>query len=273
MTLARQEPVEIEPMVTLPLEDPGVVIERATAWANHLMAVVEQRQMYKLISGKKYLMAEAWELIAAFDQAGYLPEQPIPITDGAEILGYTVRVNLVKHGETLSAGIMPCYFTDFPCRGKQGGDKHKAAMSAAQTWALSKAGRMRYAFVAKMAGYEPTPADEMDASHNAPPAQEEHRAAPPTQQRPGQCPLHLMRDSRAAGPKKKMGHPIPGSKPLQWCYADERAEPTLVDAADPENATAPIVERPEPTGEDSQEAIDAEYEAHLRGEARRVGQR
>jgi hypothetical protein len=39
-----------------------------------------------------------------------------------------------------------------------------AIMSHAQTRAIGKAGRMAFAFVIKAAGYQPTPAEEMDAT-------------------------------------------------------------------------------------------------------------
>ena len=72
--------------------------------------------------------------------------------------GYIAKVNITKDGAVVASGIMPCGFDDFPCRGKDGTAKHKAAMSAAQTWAGAKAARMRYAWVAVLAGFEPTPA-------------------------------------------------------------------------------------------------------------------
>ena len=56
---------------------------------------------------------------------------------------------------------MSCGLDEFPCRGKEGEGKHKACRSAAQTWATSKAYRLKYSFIAKLGGYEPTPAEEM----------------------------------------------------------------------------------------------------------------
>jgi hypothetical protein len=67
----------------------------------------------------------------------------------------------VKNGEVISTGEMPCGFDDFPSKGKTGIAQHRACVSAAETWAIAKAGRDKYAWVVTLAGYAPTPANEM----------------------------------------------------------------------------------------------------------------
>jgi len=81
-----------------------------------------------------------------------------------EVIGYQARVQLWKDGVVVGGAIMPCYFTENCCKGKEGDAKHKASMSAAQTFATSKAYRMNYSYIAILAGYEPTPAEEMMGS-------------------------------------------------------------------------------------------------------------
>lgn len=51
----------------------------------------------------------------------------------------------------------------FPVQGKAGREKDKAAKSTSQTWAGAKACRMAFSFVAVLAGYEATTAEEMTA--------------------------------------------------------------------------------------------------------------
>ena len=41
-------------------------VAQATEWADALMGVVNARQLYVEVGGKRYLMVEAWELIGAF---------------------------------------------------------------------------------------------------------------------------------------------------------------------------------------------------------------
>ena len=140
---------------------PQVVVEGATEQARVLMDVVTKRKLFSEIDGKQYLEAEAWEIILAFNKAHPVPEWVRPIMEDGQITGYVSRVNIMQNGQVVAAGEMPCGFDDFPCRGKEGAAKHRAAMSAAQTWALSKAARMKFAWVAVLGGYAPTPADEI----------------------------------------------------------------------------------------------------------------
>ena len=143
--------------------EPADVVALAKKQASALMDVVEDRKLYQVINDKKYLVAEAWETIGAFNRVFGETDWVRPIRNEAdEITGYEAKVDLVgaegtKHG----SGVMVCGFDDFPCRGKEGTAQHKAAMSAAQTWALSKAYRMNYSWVVVLAEYEPTPAEEM----------------------------------------------------------------------------------------------------------------
>lgn len=141
---------------------PQEVVENATTQAKLLMDIVEKTQCFQIISNKKYLQVEAWETIGAFNRINAQTENMEPIIKDAEIIGYRATVQLWRGGEVVGGAIMPCYFTENCCKGKEGDAKHKAAMSAAQTFATSKAYRMNFSYVAILAGYEPTPAEEME---------------------------------------------------------------------------------------------------------------
>jgi hypothetical protein len=137
-------------------------IELATYWAEKLMDVVEKRNMAKNIGGKKYLEVEGWQVVGELSGVTPIVEWTRPWMDGDKKVGYEARVQLVdREGRVVSAGESSCGFDAFPCRGKVGSEQEKAARSAAQTWAASRAYRMKFSFVAKLAGYEPTPAEEM----------------------------------------------------------------------------------------------------------------
>ena len=54
---------EIAPIVEA---TPAQKVAQATEWADALMGVVNAKKLYLDVSGKRYLMVEAWELIGAF---------------------------------------------------------------------------------------------------------------------------------------------------------------------------------------------------------------
>jgi len=149
---------------------PAEVVDGATTQAKLLMNIVEQTKCYQEISGKKYLQVEAWETIGAFNRTHAETADISPIfrananviTKGeGETIGYQARVQLWKDGEVVGGAIMPCYFTENCCKGKEGDAKHKVCMSAAQTFATSKAYRMNFSYVAILAGFQSMPAEEI----------------------------------------------------------------------------------------------------------------
>ena len=137
-------------------------IELAKHWSSRLMEIVEQCDMRTIIGDKKYLEVEGWQLIGEFANVRDVIEWTRPWIVDNELKGYEARCNIVNEmGEVITSGESSCGFDAFPCRGKEGSEKDKAARSAAQTWAISRAYRNRYGYVAKLAGYEAVPAEEM----------------------------------------------------------------------------------------------------------------
>lgn len=151
-----EKAVAIRPDLT-----PSEVIENATTQAKLLMNIVEQTGCFQLIAKKKYLQVEAWETIGAFNRTHAETESISQIVTDGQVIGYQAKVQLWKDGQVIGGAVMPCYFTENCCKGKEGDAKHKACMSAAQTFATSKAYRMNFSYVAILAGYQPTPAEEM----------------------------------------------------------------------------------------------------------------
>jgi hypothetical protein len=138
-------------------------IEIATHWAKRLIETVERCGMATKMGGKTYLEAEAWQMIAEFAHVTPVVEWVRPWKDDNEaLIGYEARVKLVNaEGQEIGAGESSCGLDAFPCRGKQGTEKDKAAKASAQTWAISRALRNKFSFVAKLAGYQAVPAEEM----------------------------------------------------------------------------------------------------------------
>jgi hypothetical protein len=246
------QPIEAE----LRHPEPEEVVEVARRQADVLIKLVEDRGLFLEIEGKRYLFAEAWETIGAFNQvsANTVWVKAV-LGDGGETVGYDALVNLIStvDGSVRGSGIMRCGLDDFPCRGRQGTAQHKAAMSAAQTWALSKAYRMNFSFVVVLAGFQATPADEMAGT---PPSQAV------IQQEGTMCPLHpgmpLRWNTNAKG--SWWSHKLGGG----WCNPKGLAPPA---SAKPEPAKRSDVESPE----EAEVAFLAELTEPLPEDAERWG--
>jgi hypothetical protein len=182
---------------------PAEVIAQATDWANHLMDIVSRSKLAVEINKKQYLPVEAWQIVGAFAGIKATTEWVREIRDEGKLTGYEAKVHLVRNGEVVGSGIMPCGFDEFPCRGKQGYARNKAAMSSAQTWATGKAYRQNFSWVVVLAGYQPTPLEEIkEGGNDKPPASAPQRPSTPTtgttQAKPQQarpvssvkCPVH-----------------------------------------------------------------------------------
>ena len=216
MTLARQDEGQIEiSQANLPVyENPAEVVKRSGQWASALMEAVEQQKMYADMSGKKYLEVEAWQLVGMFANAHAVAQEPTPIEKDGEITGYLCTALVYQNDAVIGQGTMSCGLDAFPCRGKQGSEKNKAAMSAAQTWAISKALRNKFSFVAKLAGFEGTTADEMRGNDGAVFGGNSADF----------CPAHDQ-SWRPAGKTKELMHIVEGEKGARggnvWCKKDD----------------------------------------------------
>ena len=216
MTLARQDEGQIEiSQANLPVyENPAEVVKRSGQWASALMEAVEQQKMYADMSGKKYLEVEAWQLVGMFANAHAVAQEPTPIEKDGEITGYLCTALVYQNDVVIGQGTMSCGLDAFPCRGKQGSEKNKAAMSAAQTWAISKALRNKFSFVAKLAGFEGTTADEMRGNDGSVFGGNSADF----------CPAHDQ-SWRPAGRTKELMHIVEGEKSKTgknvWCKKDD----------------------------------------------------
>lgn len=162
--LALQSPAPTPPSLQDRKQETDLIIQQATYWAKSLMDIVEKCGMSKNLGGKKYLEVEGWLMISEFAHVKAVVEwvREWKDTDESILKGYEARVQLFNDaGEIVGAGESSCGLDAFPCRGKQGTEKDKAAKSAAQTWATSRALRNKFSYVAKMAGYQAVPAEEM----------------------------------------------------------------------------------------------------------------
>ena len=143
--------------------DPDAVVANGGRWATALKDVMEKQKMYAIIQGKQYPEVEAWQMVIAFANLSPVTQFVEPIYEKDEIVAYGAQVNLLnQEGVVVGGGYASCGMEGFVTQGKKGWDRNRAAQSAAQTWAVSKAGRSKFSFVVKMAGYEGTPAEELN---------------------------------------------------------------------------------------------------------------
>jgi len=203
---------------------PKDVVTNATEQARLLMDIVDKTGCFKMISGKKYLQVEAWETIGAFNRVHAVTEYIAPIMRDGDLVGYDAKVILINHeGQEVGGAVMPCYFTENACQGKEGDAKDKAAKSAAQTFATSKAYRMNYSYVAILAGYQPTPAEEMTG--------EAPDDRPASQPKGHYCTQHQVVFFKR-GKMQKFAHPIGDTG--QWCNEGDDIEPDREHVASPD---------------------------------------
>jgi hypothetical protein len=156
----QQQPVHANLFHT---DDPIKVLEKASVVAKALVHLSDKQGLIANVKGKKYPQVEAWQTMGAMLSLSTVTEWTKPI-DG----GWEARVVLHnRHGQVIGAAEAQC--TKF--EQSKGNWADYALRSMAQTRATSKAYRSNLAFVMVLAGYEPTPAEEMDAIHA--PAQEQ----------------------------------------------------------------------------------------------------
>jgi hypothetical protein len=123
--------------------------------------IVEQK-LYVRIQNKNYVEVEGWQFAGA--ATGIMPVvksvERIDTKDLTEIkYRAEVRLKRLVDGSTVGYGVALCSNKE---RNKTTFEEYAVA-SMAQTRAVSKALRNNFAWLMKMAGYEATPAEEMDS--------------------------------------------------------------------------------------------------------------
>lgn len=134
------------------------IVEEGRQRAKQLMDIVSKNKWMKNIQGKDYLQLEAWETLGKF----YGLTARVLSTEYVEmgnIKGFDAVVEIVNNeGSVLGRAEAGCY-TD---EKKWGNSDLFSLKSMAQTRATGKAFRLMLSWVVVLAGYQPTPAEEMD---------------------------------------------------------------------------------------------------------------
>ena len=149
---------ELEPAPAANLfraDDPVQVVQRATEVADALKDVIASRGMITKIQGREHVGVDGWQVLGAMIGVTAVCEWTRPMQDGweARVLAQTLD------GRVIGAAEAQCTRTE-----KMWSKRDDYALrSMAQTRATSKALKGPLGFVVKLAGFEPTPADEMPA--------------------------------------------------------------------------------------------------------------
>lgn len=146
-----------EDTMPTPTIDAASVVAKAVEVANLLAPVLREKGLIANISGKEYVMAEGWTMLAAMmgHSVGTDGTRPVEIDGHA---GFITHAKVYDFdGEVVGSADGLC------TRGERSWSKRDdfALSGMAQTRAISRALRQRFGFVIRLAGYEPTPAEEM----------------------------------------------------------------------------------------------------------------
>jgi hypothetical protein len=136
---------------------PNTIINEAQEMATALYHVVEKQHLYMDISGKKYLQLEAWQLLGKFCTVRGFIESVHPV-EYFGINGFEARAIIMDSADKKIADVEAVCMRDEPT---WEGKPLFQLKSMAQTRALSKAYRSCLSFIVSIAGYSPTPLEEM----------------------------------------------------------------------------------------------------------------
>ena len=158
------EPLELEASVVkaepaLPMNLFGAstaagIVLKATEYANALASVIRAKHLYKTIGQKNHVFVEGWTLCGSMLGVFPVCTWTRPVEGGWE-----ARVE----ARTLSGAVVGA--AEASCLRAESNWKNRddfALRSMAQTRATSKAMRLPLGFIVVLAGYEGTPAEEMD---------------------------------------------------------------------------------------------------------------
>lgn len=139
--------------------DPDQQLAYASKASKALVSVISQKPKKVMINGEQYLEFEDWQTLARFYGAtvGIEWTKAVERADKDKVWGYEARAVVYLKGEVISSAEAMCLRDE---RNWQNRDEF-ALRSMAQTRAMAKALRNVLSWVAVLAGFKPTPAEEM----------------------------------------------------------------------------------------------------------------
>jgi hypothetical protein len=140
-------------------DEPAEVVRAATKVADALAQVIEDKQLFKVISGKKHVLVEGWTLLGTMVGVFAVLDGDPSEVEVNGVKGWRATVKAVRgDGSVVGRASALCLRSEQNWRNR---DEY-AVMSMAQTRATSKALRQPLGFVMTLAGYAATPEAETD---------------------------------------------------------------------------------------------------------------
>ena len=149
-------------MPILPLQ-PGEVVEQATIAAQTLKKVLEGKAKKVVINGEQYLEFEDWQTLGRFYGYTAAATETTEIWREGKLIGFAAKAVVYQNGQIASNAESSCMRDEPNWKTRP----EFMLKSMAQTRACAKALRNVLAWVAVLAGYKPTPAEEMDGLNGA----------------------------------------------------------------------------------------------------------
>lgn len=137
---------------------PAEVVEQATTAAQTLKKVLESKKKKVVISGEQYLEFEDWQTLARFYGYTVGSTETTEIWREGKLLGFSAKAVVYQNGQISSQAEASCMRDEPNWKARP----EFMLKSMAQTRACAKALRNVLAWVAVLAGYRPTPAEEIE---------------------------------------------------------------------------------------------------------------
>jgi hypothetical protein len=143
--------------------DPNFLLGQASRMATALAKLVQQRQLYKMISGRKYILCEGWTALASLN--GVTPHE-VSVTELDGVYVAVVELRRMSDGQVIARASAECGAPDeLDRQGKPVWSTRPryARRSMALTRATAKACRLAFSWIVALAGMEfsTTPAEEV----------------------------------------------------------------------------------------------------------------
>lgn len=145
---------------SLSIHNPVEIVKTASEIATALADIINQKELYSIIPSRgkklKYVRCEGWTTMGAMLGVVPIEEYCRPLPDNK---GFEAKVKLlrVKDGGQVGAASAECTYDE-----DNWSDRDSYSLrSMSLTRATSKAFRLSFSWIIKLAGFEPTPAEEM----------------------------------------------------------------------------------------------------------------
>lgn len=163
------EPVSASGTMTgaLIASTPEQIVPRASFIAKQLAEIVRQTNASVMIGGRAHVKVEGWTTLLAMMQVQPEIEWSRPLLGADGEIAYEARVALIHWPTSKRVGSAEAEASSLePNASKSWGRAAYSVRSMAQTRAVGKAARLGFSWVMVLAGFDPTPLEEMPADGN-----------------------------------------------------------------------------------------------------------